>query len=236
MRIADYIEASNAAETPEEAFNVFLQALATLGFDRVMYSALANSREANAPAILANYPDDWIDHYVRQGYVQSDPVRRTCIVARRPFAWSEIATSPHFTAKHLRIFPEAEAAGLHDGVAVPLHGPCGEVMGVGLASSVGGVEPLRHLHKINVTALQFHIVTMALQPQPLQPEVVHLTRREREVLQWCIAGKSNSVIADILNVSEKTIEFHLSNCFGKLGVSSRVAAVVKALNLGLIAP
>ena len=136
----------------------------------------------------------------------------------------------------MRIFAEAEAAGLYDGVAVPLHGPCGEVMGVGLASSAGGVEPLSHLHKINIIAVQFHTVTSALRLQPLEPAVVNLTGREREVLRWCLAGKSNPVIADILNVSEKTIEFHLGNAFTKLDVSSRVAAVVKALNLGLIAP
>ncbi len=237
MRISDFIEATNAATTGEEVFRLFLDALAALGYDRVMYSALANMAQGGtSPAIMRNYPDDWIRHYVEQGYVQSDPVRRTCITARRPFAWSEIDRSPDFSAKHLKIFAEARSAGLYDGVAIPLHGPYGEVMGVGLASSTGGTDPLRHLNKINVLATQFHTAYTGLVAPPLAPVAVRLTEREREVLKWCLAGKSNSIIGEVLSVSEKTIEFHLTNIFTKLDVSTRVAAVVKALHLGLIAP
>ncbi|WP_142847135.1 LuxR family transcriptional regulator [Telmatospirillum sp. J64-1] len=238
MRISEFIEATNAARTPEEVFKLFLQALATLGYDRVMYSALALPLQGRRsdPAIARNYPDDWIDHYVAKGYVQTDPVRRTCIVARRPFAWLELEQSQHFPPAHLRIFPEAKSAALHDGVAVPLHGPCGEVMGIGLASSLGNTAPMRHLNKLNVLATQFHTTYQALVSPPLKPMAISLTNREREVLEWCAAGKSNSIIGDILGVSEKTIEFHLANIFTKLQVSTRVAAVVKALHFGLITP
>lgn len=237
MRISDFIEKTNAATSGEEVFRLFLDALAALGYDRVMYSALANVPAAGAaPAIMRNYPDDWIRHYVAQGYVQSDPVRRACITARRPFAWSEIDRSPNFSAKHLRIFPEAKSARLYDGIAVPLHGPYGEVMGVGLASSTGGTDPLQHLNTINVIATQFHTAYTGLMAPPLAPVAVRLTEREREVLKWCLAGKSNSLIGEILSVSEKTVEFHLTNIFTKLDVSTRVAAVVKALHLGLIMP
>ena len=51
---------------------------------------------------------------------------------------------------------------------------------------------------------------------PLRP-----TARELEVAELVAAGKSNSEIADALVLSHRTVEAHISNLFGKLGVSSR---------------
>ena len=61
-----------------------------------------------------------------------------------------------------------------------------------------------------------------------------LSPREVEVLQWCSLGKSNGVIATILDISEKTIEFHLASVFRKLEVNGRMLAVLKAIDLKII--
>jgi len=61
-----------------------------------------------------------------------------------------------------------------------------------------------------------------------------LSLREIEVLKWCSMGKSNSVIAEILSISEKTVEFHFTTIFRKLEVSGRMLAVLKAIELRLI--
>ena len=55
-----------------------------------------------------------------------------------------------------------------------------------------------------------------------------LTAREVEVLRLVAAGKSNPVIAAELFLSEKTVARHLSNIFGKIGVTSRTAAAAFA--------
>jgi DNA-binding CsgD family transcriptional regulator len=237
MEVADFIEATNRAGTPEEVFALYLKAVGELGFDRVMYSVLAKRRDlgaADGPALMRNYPDDWISHYVASGYVESDPVRRVCVVARRPFTWDEVVASGHFSKRDLRIFPEAKAAGLHDGVAIPLHGPGGEVFGVGMAGSAPGAAPRRQLNKLNVLTVQFHAAYSALAFPADAAAPVHLSSREREILKWCLAGKSTWAIGQILSASEKTVEWHLTRTYAKLGVTSRITAVVKALNLGLI--
>jgi ATP/maltotriose-dependent transcriptional regulator MalT len=51
-----------------------------------------------------------------------------------------------------------------------------------------------------------------------------LTNRELLVLRLVAAGKTNKVIASELFVSQRTIDRHVSNLFGKLDVSSRAAA------------
>jgi DNA-binding NarL/FixJ family response regulator len=53
-----------------------------------------------------------------------------------------------------------------------------------------------------------------------------LTEREREVLALVAARKSNKEIAQALNVTVRTVEFHVSNVLGKLGLTSRVEAAV----------
>ena len=55
-----------------------------------------------------------------------------------------------------------------------------------------------------------------------------LTAREREVLEWVAAGKTNRDIASILGARPRTIEKHLERIYEKLGVETRTAAVRRA--------
>ncbi len=58
---------------------------------------------------------------------------------------------------------------------------------------------------------------------------VPLTRRETEVLLWLARGKSNRDIAQILNVSYRTVNKHLEQMYPKLGVETRTSAVAIAI-------
>lgn len=58
-----------------------------------------------------------------------------------------------------------------------------------------------------------------------------LTARERDVFELLIINKSTKEIADILNISEKTVRNHISNVMQKLGVNGRAGAVVELLKL-----
>ncbi len=50
--------------------------------------------------------------------------------------------------------------------------------------------------------------------------VVELTQRQRQILQLIAEGRQNKEIADILNVSVKTVEFHRGTPMAKLGARS----------------
>jgi DNA-binding NarL/FixJ family response regulator len=62
-----------------------------------------------------------------------------------------------------------------------------------------------------------------------------LTSREIEVLELVARGASNADAATSLFISEATVKTHLLHIFGKLGVDDRTAAVVQALQRGIIA-
>ena len=56
--------------------------------------------------------------------------------------------------------------------------------------------------------------------------------REIEVLKLAAKGMRNKEIAKELNISERTVQAHLSNIFNKLEVDSRTEAVLQALKEG----
>lgn len=60
-----------------------------------------------------------------------------------------------------------------------------------------------------------------------------LTEREMEVLQLIAQGKSNQEVADELFIGIKTVKYHLTNLFGKLGVEDRTQAAIYAHRHGL---
>ena len=80
------------------------------------------------------------------------------------------------------------------------------------------------------------------EPAPAQPDprwvglLAHLSEREREILVWMARGLSNRDLATKLFVSETTVKTHVSSVLSKLGLSSRVQAVVVAYEAGVVRP
>jgi DNA-binding CsgD family transcriptional regulator len=66
---------------------------------------------------------------------------------------------------------------------------------------------------------------------PFDRAAAPLTSREREVLDWVAAGKTNRDVAAILGASPRTVEKHLERIYEKLGVETRTAAVMRAIKL-----
>jgi NarL family two-component system response regulator LiaR len=68
------------------------------------------------------------------------------------------------------------------------------------------------------------------------PAVEPLTKREREVLSLVAQGMTNPQIAEQLVISTSTVQFHVHNILGKLGVGTRTEAVAMAIQSKLIEP
>ena len=58
-------------------------------------------------------------------------------------------------------------------------------------------------------------------------QFAQLSNREQEVVQHLLEGKSNKLIARELNVTDRTVEFHLKNIYSKFQVNSRMELVLK---------
>jgi two-component system NarL family response regulator len=80
--------------------------------------------------------------------------------------------------------------------------------------------------------------------QKLPPDVLNrlekrshrqeLTKREMEILQLIVRGRSNKEISNLLFVSGDTVKFHLKTLFAKLGVQDRTEAAISAIRHGIV--
>jgi DNA-binding response OmpR family regulator len=70
----------------------------------------------------------------------------------------------------------------------------------------------------------------------LWPKLVDLNDREVETLTWAARGKTSAEIAQILELSKRTVDFHIDNARIKLGAATRVEAAIKAATGRLIEP
>lgn len=72
-----------------------------------------------------------------------------------------------------------------------------------------------------------------IRPQAPQRVFPDLSERETELLALMAQGKSNQEIADLLDLSLKTVRNHASNIFSKLQVADRTQAILRAREAGL---
>lgn len=63
-------------------------------------------------------------------------------------------------------------------------------------------------------------------------ETANITKREMECICWASEGKTSWEISKILDISERTVNFHLANCIQKTGSVNRQQAIAKCLLQG----
>lgn len=136
---------------------------------------------------------------------------------------------------------EAQAQfGFHTGISVALHLPQGRHLVVGMDRDKKlpkGAKLARMLADLNLLAAHTQDAALRLllpQVAPVVDVVPRLTPRELETLKWIAHGKSDWAIAQILRVSQHTVDFHVRQILKKTECNSRHTAVLKAIQFGLI--
>lgn len=182
---------------------------------------------------MSNYPDDWQLAYQRNNYLRIDPTVLHSMRSQEMIVWSDelFAETPDF-------WRAAQAAGLRHGLSQPTHGSHGIVGIMSLARSAGTISAaelddkkfkLAWLAQIAHQGMAKHLVSNFMPTLEAK-----LSIRERSVLRWTADGKTSENIAEILLISERTVNFHINNAVAKLGTTNRTAAVVQAALLGLL--
>lgn len=188
------------------------------------------------PTIISTYPKAWVQHYQDQHFERIDPV-----VKRQPipkaFFWSDRDQWPGQAQRQL--FDEAKAFQIRCGVTVPIQvGGCGHA-----AFTLAGNEPDSELQRcaiegmdlLQLMGLYFHSHAYAKIRLGLgQRGDAALTPREAQCLGWAARGKTRADTAQILDVTPRTVEFHLDNARTKLKAQTVAQAVAEAMRRELI--
>lgn len=244
LDISQYVYDMREAASGDAAFGVFRRHLEGMGLDMALYSLLTDFRSIGMKAghgVLYNYPQEWMDWYLERSYQEFDPVIRIGFSAREAYRWDQLDRHLDLSPAQERLMAESREAGLKEGLAVAVHGPAGEIMAMGMASSHGGVDmtPPR-LALIRLMVHEFNAAFYRIHAEAQRNEQVQLTQRERQVLRWLARGKTSPEIAIILSVdgsmTTSTVRFHIKNLYAKLGASTAAQAVAKAMSMGCLTP
>lgn len=241
MNLIEFIHESNETQTIEGLTQKLLKFLEGYGMDRFIMGEISHdstTQKEKYLGVLVNYPEEWLNHYVANHYVDHDPVYQTALTARKPFTWTDVQRGKNVSKKALQVMNEARECKLYSGIGLTIHQPLGEIIGMGFAGSDKGVRCDKGaLSMINAAANQFFTVYADLSNiDKLKNYDVTFTNREGETLLWLARGKTKSEISDILSVSESCIKRYCESIFKKLNVNNIPLAVTKALRMGLIKP
>ena len=235
--IEAFIEKSNSAHTRAELFDLFSASIRAYGYDRTVYTFITDHLTIGEKAghgILGNYPTDWMSYYLANNYQDIDPVPNYAKYNSGIFIWEDLRTD-QLKKQEVLVLDEAQEAGLHDGVGIPLYGARNEVAGVGLARTDATERPDRNmLSALQVITRQFHECYCQLGNCDKTARANVLTPRQIEVLKWMAIDKTASEIGMLMGVSENTVNYHKKEIYQRLEANSRILAVVKGIRQGII--
>jgi DNA-binding CsgD family transcriptional regulator len=235
MALTDLIDLS-AQPVAEAPLAEFLDRLCDrLGFDFAAYAG-TNPVDGTVHAHV-NYPEPWKAYYIEHGLHRVDPA---LMIARRsigPVDWRRLKRD----AGYDQVFRVAHDFGIGSrGVTIPVRGPFGEIgmLSVTRDASDGEWDALvgRSLGELQALAVHIHDAVMGSDVLSRTLRHPSLSAREREVLQWAAAGKSQADTAEILLISQRTVEVHLGSARAKLHALTTAQAVGRGVALGIIHP
>lgn len=183
-----------------------------------------------------SYPNEWMDLYLKQGYVTVDPIIQTHFAEFKPQIFSE--TYKKVKSINKNFLCRSNDFGLSDGVAFGINDFKNNLVSLFSFSGIDESPSPRHLHFLEYLVPHLHQLYMRLSKDHIIENMDNpnpkVSPREKEVLSWLQEGKTNWETSMILNISERTVKFHVSNLIEKLDAVSRGHVVAKALEYGII--
>ncbi|RYF60059.1 MAG: LuxR family transcriptional regulator [Comamonadaceae bacterium] len=218
---------------PVATFGQIERVARELGFEHCAYGLrLPLSFTARRFMLMSTYDDAWRQRYHDANYVAIDPTVLHGTRSLLPLVWSNdlFIDAPELWA-------EARSFGLRVGWAQSCFDAEGHIGMLTVARSHDAftAAELRVIDPIlRVLANVSHAAMAPAMAGRKRPNLKPLTPREREVLKWTADGKTSEQVAEILEISANTVNFHMKSVLEKLQVANRTAAATCAAVLGLL--
>jgi len=211
---------------------------------------------ADVPFYLTTVSKDFEAAYRDNSFVAVDPYVSRARRTNTPFTWSGLV-APEYSGKRkpgvIRLYEAVRDFRYNEGYIVPFHfhDPLGRACSaLILLIWADTVQKFRfliserryELHLICIYWAQRVIDVVAREHRGKGPqfhpadksERSLLSDRERDVLTWAGRGKTVADTADILGISENTVEGYFKTIYSKLNVLNKTHAVAKAIYGDLI--
>ena len=211
----------------------FTKTIKRLGFKQHVSSSVVDLSEMPENSFLiCRYPQAWLDRYVEQNYCDFDDVFKAAFNQTTPFVWKDGDRD----MKNQQIFSESGEFGIVHGITVPIIVKGYYPSTVNIAGDIANI-PEENFHALHLISIHYHDLILNILTQNKEKhKKVCLTKRQKECLQWAAGGKSYNDIGDILSISTRTVQFHISNTMKAFGVATHEQAIAKATSMGIILP
>jgi DNA-binding CsgD family transcriptional regulator len=241
----DFVTDTRKADADEDLFRLLKRAVAQHGYDRISLWVIDDPdlpQRVHGRGVLHNFPEDLRVYYKENNCDAYDPVMQALRMQTGSLDWEAHEKRSNYKPIQTRLYNVARAGGLHNGVSTPVWGRSGLMASLGLASAEphDAIRPAtpNNLDLIGALTAQFYLSYKRLNAQTPSPRAraAGITPKEAEILSWVAAGKTDTEIAAILNISRNTVDTHIRHIFARLDAHNRVTAVVRAIAEGLIHP
>lgn len=227
------IDAVDLARDERSIRNAIRNFTVASGFDRYAYIHI----HGDDVVAFSDYPVEWQEIYFEHHFTTIDPVVTTAKRSMRMFAWSAEDRHVRRSSREVRRFYSlATDFGIRSGVSIPIRTSYGRTAMITLASDrrqaeiPSAWEPL----EAALALAYIHIHLSLAAASPLKGGDVSLSTQESTSLSWSSHGKSMNVIAELLGIKPRTVQFYLDNARDKLGASNLQQAVRIAMEKKLI--
>nr|WP_312822132.1 LuxR family transcriptional regulator AbaR [Acinetobacter oleivorans] len=232
----DLLSASLMVKNEYQLFEVVKSTASKLGFDYCAYGMQSPLSIAEPKTImLNNYPEAWQKRYVKQQYVRVDPTVQHCMLSLQPLVWSSQSAN---TQSQKDFWEEARSYGLNVGWAQSSRDFIGTRGMLTLARSTDQLsekeQKAQYTNMFWLSQTVHSSIAKIVNETEFSQFNLYLTNREKEVLRWTAEGKTSAEIAQILGVTERTVNFHLGNSMQKLNVNNKISAAIRAVMLGIL--
>lgn len=188
--------------------------------------------EIGVTKIITNWPAEMVEYYDAHNLMIDSPVIRRMLQSTSPFNYDVGAINvDRVEDKKSTVIELFKRHGMEKGAYFPVHDAAG---GRG-AMSISGprIFSASELAALLFTATHIYDrlsqITLKEKHKPIE-----FTQHELDCLKLTAGGKKASEIAELLGLSEHTVNNLTSRVVKKLGCSTRTQAVVSALRLNII--
>lgn len=230
----DQIQTLLSADNEQKLFQDLVALAHDLGFDYCAYGLRLPLPVSNPKtAMFSNYPATWQARYQQKNYLTADPTVWHGMRSLLPILWSDDT----FASAH-ELWEDAQSFGLRIGWAQAsrdVNGVAGMLTLARSDDALSAGEMQDKSLKMAWLAQVAHLGMSRCLIAKMMPEIeVKLSTREVEVLRWTAEGKTSSDVSRILEISERTVNFHINNAIAKLKATNKTAAAIRALILGML--
>lgn len=207
-----------------------------LGFD---FFALIDHVDlrCTSPGVIHfdNYPAVWSEHFIRNGLYVDDPVLHASTRTGIGFPWTAVPDMVRLTPRRRNILESAAREGMGPGFTVPSNIPGERHASCSFAVRLGRELPEQSLMLAQLVGLfAFDAARRIVIGTGRAIDPPHLTPKQRDCVVLAGQGKSDSVIAQLLGLSENTVTNYLAAARDRYGVATRTQLVTAALADGEI--